>query len=386
MSILSIVSGKVYVGENGFKRTNLHIEDGQIESMDLQIPNHTIIQLEANDKVLPGRIDGHIHGTHGFDVMDARIEALEGIASALPSEGTTSFLPTTMTAADLDLEKALCTLQEYIASHNTRGKAEVIGIHLEGPFISPDKIGAQNPNYVQKPDLARFSHWNERAGNQIKVVTVAPEIEGALPFIEAITKRNVVASIGHSNGTYEEVQKGLAAGASQFTHLYNGMRGMHHREPGVVGAAFLCRDILTEIITDGLHSAPEMVHFAYELKGRENLLMITDSMRAKCLNDGVYELGGQNVRVNGDKATLEDGTLAGSVLTMQSAFMNMKTFTGANLEDLIHMTSINPAKQYGVYDRKGSIDIGKDADLIILDENDDLKMTICRGQIAYSKR
>ncbi|WP_261129315.1 N-acetylglucosamine-6-phosphate deacetylase [Bacillus sp. Marseille-Q3570] len=385
MTIQTITGGKVFIGEQSFQSATIHIENGKIKALSDQTIGSSDIELEDGDLVLPGRIDGHIHGANGHDVMDGTVESIDEMAKALVAEGTTSFLPTTMTAPGHEIEQALTSVFEYMTTHNERGKSDVIGIHLEGPFISEKKRGAQNPKYIQTPDVDAFNHWNRLSGSNIKVVTIAPEIEGALDFIKEITSLGIVASIGHSDGTYAEIHRALEAGAKQFTHLYNGMRSMHHREPGVVGAAFLTSGALAEIIADGLHCAPEMIRLAYEIKGKRGLLMITDAMRAKCLGNGSYDLGGQEVYVEDGKATLQDGTLAGSVLTMQKAFENISTFTKADIEAIIFMSSINPAKQYGVYDRKGSIDIGKDADLIVLDENLELKMTICRGEIAYTR-
>ncbi len=386
MSIQVIEGGNVFVGEIGFQKKQIHIHNGKISALTDGAGNQkATIKLEEEDVVLPGRIDGHIHGAAGFDVMDGTQGAIEGIATAIVKEGTTSFLPTTMTSSSDRIAQVLQNLNDYIHSQKRTGKAEVIGIHLEGPFISPEKMGAQNPEHIQKPDLDTFMAWNEKAGSTIKVVTMAPELEGALAFIRAITDQQIIASIGHSNATYDQVQAAYKAGAKQFTHLYNAMRPLHHREPGVVGAAYLHTSTIAELIADGLHSAPEMVNLAFRMKGKEGLMLITDAMRAKCLGNGTYDLGGQQVNVLDGKATLEDGTLAGSVLTMQEAFTNMKNFTDATLEDLVYITSINPAKQYNLYDRKGSIDIGKDADLIVLDKKGELKMTICRGVIAYQR-
>lgn len=385
MIIQSIVGGAVFIREKGFQKTDLHIENGKIQAFsDSQDPSSSIV-LKEGDVVLPGRIDGHIHGAAGHDVMDATPQAIEGIATAIAREGTTSFLPTTMTSSFQETDQALLNLKNYIHSQARAEKAEVIGIHLEGPFISQAKMGAQNPEHIRKPDIELFQKWYELSGANIKVVTIAPELEDAIPFIRTITKYGIIASIGHTDATYDEVQAALQAGATQFTHLYNAMSPMHHREPGVVGSAYLHPDTIAEIIVDGLHCAPEMVKLAFNVKGKLGLMLITDAMRAKCLGNGTYDLGGQDVIVDGGKATLEDGTLAGSVVTMQEAFTNMKAYTDATIEDLVFMSSINPAKQYGIYDRKGSIDIGKDADLIILDENGELKMTICRGVLAYQR-
>lgn len=342
------------------------------------------IELSSNYKIIPGFIDLHIHGAGGADTMDGTQEALETMSTVLPKEGTTSFLATTMTTAQSDIERALQNAASYINNHMEAGKAEVLGVHLEGPFISPKRIGAQNPDYVQMPSIDLFRKWQELADGHIKLVTMAPEQPNGLELVRYLTEEGVVASIGHSDATYEEVVKSIEAGVNHATHLFNQMRPLHHREPGVVGAALLHDEIKCEIIADGIHSRPEMVRLAFNNKGQEGLILITDAMRAKCLGEGTYDLGGQDVTVKNGKATLKDGTLAGSILKLKDAAKNIQQYTQCGLDAVIQMASVNPAKQLNIYDRKGSIEIGKDADLLILDEKDDIYMTFCLGRIAYT--
>ncbi|WP_342742411.1 N-acetylglucosamine-6-phosphate deacetylase [Paenisporosarcina indica] len=197
-------------------------------------------------------------------------------------------------------------------------------------------------------------------------MTVATEEENGLDFIRHLKQSGIVASIGHSNATYEEVDSAIEAGESHVTHLFNGMTGLHHREPGVVCAALVQEELKVEIIVDGIHVRPEIVNHTYKSKTSDAIILITDSMRAKCLKAGMYDLGGQKVRVSSDRATLQDGTLAGSILKMGRALQNFQTFTGCGLEDLIKMTSINPALSLNIFDRKGSVKEGKDADFVLL--------------------
>jgi N-acetylglucosamine-6-phosphate deacetylase len=204
-------------------------------------------------------------------------------------------------------------------------------------------------------------------------------------MVRYLKESGIIASIGHSDATYEQVVEAIEAGANHLTHLFNQMKGLHHREPGVVGAAFLHDELKAEIIADGVHVRPEMVKLAYKQKQREGLILITDSMRAKCLKNGTYDLGGQEVTVKDGKAVLEDGTLAGSILKLGQAFKNILNYTGCSIEDAIQMASVNPAKQLNIYDRKGSIAKGKDADIVILDHNREIFMTICRGEVAFHK-
>ncbi|BDG46671.1 N-acetylglucosamine-6-phosphate deacetylase [Parageobacillus sp. KH3-4] len=344
-----------------------------------------VVELNPSFTVIPGFIDVHIHGAAGADVMDATNEALRTMAEALPKEGTTSFLATTMTAPIDRIERALENVAQYIRCSNLPGEAEVLGIHLEGPFISPKRAGAQHPNNIIEPNIELFQKWQNIANGYIRLVTLAPEENNGLALTAYLKKAGVIASIGHSDAVYEQVKTAIDAGVKHATHLFNGMRGVHHREPGVAGAVLMHDEVVCELIVDGIHVAPEMVRFAYKMKGCEGLILITDAMRAKCLGAGRYELGGQEVIVQGEKATLRDGTLAGSILKLGDAVKNAMSFTGCALEDVIRMASWNPAKQLGVLDRKGSIRAGKDADLVVLDEQHHVVMTICRGKLAYAK-
>jgi N-acetylglucosamine-6-phosphate deacetylase len=339
----------------------------------------------AHFKVIPGLIDVHIHGVNGADTMDASKEALETMSTSLPKEGTTSFLATTITQENEAIERALVNACDYISHYQASGRAEILGVHLEGPFVNPEKAGAQPVEHIVDPNLETFKKWQGLSNNTIRLVTLAPEQPGGLQLIKYLKKNGIIASIGHSDATYDEVNEAIAAGASHVTHLFNGMRGFHHREPGIAGAALLREELMVDIIADGVHVRPEMVKLVYKQKGQDGLLLITDAMRAKCLKNGLYDLGGQDVTVRDGKAVLHDGTLAGSILKMDQAVKNILSFTDCPLESAIQMASVNPAKQLNVFDRKGSITARKDADLVILDENHDVVMTFCKGKVAFKK-
>ncbi|MFB5285414.1 N-acetylglucosamine-6-phosphate deacetylase [Peribacillus sp. Hz7] len=374
---------KIYAG--GF----LSFQDGKIkdvgqEMMD-RVASHEAIHLPDSYHVIPGMIDVHIHGANGADTMDATYDSLKRIANVLPQEGVTSFLATTMTQERDKIENALRNAAQYIQNQQPDGHAELLGVHLEGPFISEKRAGAQPVECILKPDLQMFLRWQEIALESIKMVTIAPELEGSLELIDYLSKHGVIASIGHTDATYEEVLQGIQAGASHATHLFNGMRGLHHREPGVVGAVLLHDEVSAELIADGIHVRPELVKLTYLQKGREKVMLITDAMRAKCLGDGLYDLGGQKVTVQTGRATLYDGTLAGSVLKMTDAARNTMKFTGCSIQDILYMTSVNPAKQLNIFDRKGSLSLGKDADVVVLDEQLEIVMAFCRGQLAYCR-
>lgn len=372
--------------ENGYVKVSNGriVEVGPINEL---IEEDTIrkIILSPGCSLLPGMIDVHIHGAAGADTMDATEEALATMAAALPQEGTTSFLATTMTQTRNAIEQALTNAAQFIKEKQVAGKAEIVGIHLEGPFISPKRAGAQPPDHIIEPDLDLFKRWQELAKGHIKLVTLAPEEKNGLALTSYLKQTGVTASIGHSDATYQEVDEAIHAGASHVTHLFNGMRGLHHREPGVLGAALLRHELFTEIIADGIHARPEMIQLAYQQKTSKRMILITDSLRAKCLKNGTYDLGGQAVHVDDTKATLADGTLAGSILKMKDAVKNVISYTHCGLENIIEMTAVNPAKQLNIFDRKGSIAVGKDADLVIVDEHLEVVMTFCRGKLAYQK-
>ena len=363
---------------------DVFLENGKILEIAPSINRKADSRIDAAGKgwsVVPGFIDVHIHGASGFDVMDATAEALNGLAHALPREGTTSFLATTMTQTVENIEKALENASSFVADET---QAEMLGIHLEGPFISSKRAGAQPIEHILPPSLSLFKKWQTLSGNRIKVVTLAPEMEEGLAFIEDITADGVIASLGHSDATAELVGEAVTAGARHVTHLYNQMSPFHHREPGVVGAALLEEDLTVELIADFIHSHPQAVELTFRQKSASGIILITDAMRAKGLAPGTYDLGGQDVVVTQEGARLRDGTLAGSILTMEDAAKNMKAVTGCTVSELVAMTSTNAARQLGLTN-KGSIEVGKDADLTIIDEAWTVQMTICRGNITYTK-
>ncbi|MDR4316148.1 N-acetylglucosamine-6-phosphate deacetylase [Niallia circulans] len=367
------------------------VKEGKIDAIGLmdsflekEWENAHILDFPKGMNLIPGFIDIHIHGANNADAMDASQQALEIMAETLPKEGTTSFLATTMTQEVESIENALTSIAQYVETADQSGKAEIIGIHLEGPFISEKRVGAQPVQSVKKPNVELFKKWQTLSNNQIKLVTMAPEEDENFELVRYLKAENIVPSIGHSDAVYEQVLSSIQAGVNHVTHLFNGMRGLHHRDPGVAGAALLHSELMAEMIVDGVHIHPEIVKLAFLQKGADHIILITDSMRAKWLEDGISSLGGQKVIVRDGKALLENGALAGSTLKMKDAINNMMNFTGCSLQDVVKMASYNPAKQIGVLDKKGSIAKGKDADLVVLDENNQVALTICKGKIVYS--
>lgn len=376
----------VFMEDNVVKNGHVLIEDGIIKEVykeDEQPESYParFKIIEGNQmNLIPGFIDGHIHGAAGADVMDATEEALDTMAGVLPEEGTTSFLATTITQSPENIEKALKNVANY---EGKEGHAEVLGIHLEGPFIEKSKKGAQPEQYILEPNFEIFNKWQTLSGNKIKTITMAPEHDKDGSFIEALAESGVNVSAGHTDLDFEGLKKAVSHGVRQLTHLCNAMNGIHHREIGAVGGAFEIKELRAELIADGIHVVPEMMQLIHRNMGSERLILITDAMRAKCLPPGDYELGGQPVVVTEDRAELENGSLAGSILKLINGAKQMLKLKQVSIRDIVEMASVNPAKQLNVIDRKGSIARGKDADLLLVDDELNIQYTICRGEIAF---
>lgn len=373
-----LFSNVLVVDEDGVERIDVLTADGRIEKMGHGLVAKDAQAFDGRGKILmPGFIDIHVHGANGFDVMDADAAALSGIAQALPKEGVTAFVATTMTQTEGRIARAVETAGKY---RSAQGEAELLGIHLEGPFLSPEQAGAQNPEHFLKPELDLFNHWQALGGGRIRIVTLAPELEGADKFIAGLEASGVIASIGHSAATYEQT---VASNAQHVTHLFNQMTAFHHREPGVVGAAMLDSRFRVELIADLIHSHPAAVKLAYQQIGAGRLILITDAMRAKGLGYGNYDLGGQTVVVDETGARIQTGRLAGSVLTMDRALRNVRDLAQCSLPELAQMSSGNAAAALGLHG-KGKIARGMDADLVLMTEALEVELTVCRGEIAFS--
>ncbi|WP_217588494.1 N-acetylglucosamine-6-phosphate deacetylase [Lentibacillus saliphilus] len=378
----------IYIDNERWQYGSLLINGNKIEAISEEtdgastLPESCVV-IDGNGlKAIPGFIDGHIHGAAGADVMDATEQALDTIAQALPAEGTTSFLATTITQAPENIERALENVAHY---DNKPGQAEVIGVHLEGPFIEKSKKGAQPEQYITKPNIEQFDRWHHLSGHQIKTITMAPEHDEDGSFIRHLASMGINVSAGHTSTDFAGMKQAVAHGVRQVTHICNAMTAIHHREVGVVGAAFLLEELRAELIADEVHVVPDMMQLIYNNIGSERLLLITDAMRAKCLEAGRYELGGQPVVVSSDRAMLDSGSLAGSILKLKDGAKNMLKLSGVELEQIVEMASANPAKQIHMYDKKGRIDIGTDADILLVDDHLNIHYTICGGVIAYKE-
>lgn len=367
--------------EEGLKKTSLEIKDGKIAFIG---EFNEGISLNEEYIVVPGFIDQHVHGAAGSDAMDGTKEDLLKISNALASEGTVAYLATTMTQSVENITKALSAIKDYVEEGVEEG-AQILGVHLEGPFISLKHIGAQPLEYVAKPSVEVFEMYQKASGNNIKLVSLAVEEEGALELVEHLAKTGVVASVGHTDATADAIQKAIQKGLKNVTHTYNAMKPLHHREIGTVGSALLYNELNCELICDGIHVSIPAVNLLRNSKPADKLTLVTDAMRAKHMPDGEWELGGQAVFVKNGEARLAGGTLAGSVLKMNNAVKNIMSFTNATLEQAVSYAALNPAKNLGVDNILGSIKEGKNASFVILDKDLNVVSTIRDGLVVFER-
>lgn len=369
---MRITDAKVFDPEQGFVARDLCIENGKI------VENAQDAVSAQGCYLIPGLTDLHFHGCRGEDFSDGTAEGLAIMAAYELSRGVTQICPAGMTLAEDQLVK-ICTTA---AAHKAAGKegAELVGVNLEGPFLSEAKKGAQNGAWLQKPNLLLLEKLMSDSQGLVKLVSVAPELEGALDFIRR-AKDKVVISVAHTTANYDTALAAFQAGASQVTHLFNAMPPFAHRDPGVVGAASDCDHVKCELICDGVHIHPAVVRAAFKMMGKDRMILISDTMRAAGMPDGDYTLGGQAVKVKGNRATLEDGTLAGSVTDLMACMKTAVSF-GIPLTDAVTAAAVNPAKVLGIYDRVGSLDLGKEANIAILDENLNLKAVLFHGNVV----
>ena len=370
----------VYVEGAGLQKCSLQFDD-VIRSISEVCEGEEIV-LPEDAVVLPGFIDQHIHGAGGSDGMDGTLENLQIIAETVVSEGTTGFLATTMTQSKENILKAMQAVKSYRDDMPKTG-ARVLGIHLEGPFIAAAHKGAQPLEYVAVPDTQVFDEYNKASGNAIKIVTLAPEVDGAAQLIAHLTSQGIVSSIGHTGAKCVDIQAAILAGASNVTHTYNAQSALHHREIGTVGSAMLFDELNCELIADAIHVSVPAMKLLVKSKPHDKLTLITDAMRAKGLPDGVSELGGQVVYVKNGEARLADGTLAGSVLRMNRAIQNMVEKVGVPFLQAVDYATINPAKTLRIDDEAGSIKVGKRADFTVLNSSYDVLYTVRGGEIVY---
>jgi N-acetylglucosamine-6-phosphate deacetylase len=388
-----LTAEKLWDGTSLLDQPVVVIEDRRIASIatretgELAAGTQTRVLDYPGATLAPAFLDVHIHGAAGHDVMEATPEALNVIGRFLASHGTGSYLPTTVTASIEATLRALSGLAKLLAQQRGQSEADFgarpLGIHLEGPFLSHAKRGAQPAEHLLPPDTALFDRLFEAAEGHIRLMTLAPELPGAVELVAHATARGVRISVGHSNATAAETRAAIAAGAVSATHTFNAMRPLDHREPGILGTVLTTDSLFAELVCDGIHTAPELVNLWWRAKGPERAILITDAMSAAGMPDGEYQLGGFAVQVANSRATV-GGVLAGSVLTLDRALANFMEFTGAPLNHALRLLTANPAAMTGLDDHAGSLRVGEPANLVAVDATGRLVASIHNGQALAS--
>lgn len=368
-----IKNGLVLNKSFNFIQADVEIKDGKIVNIGENLDGKDVIDAKG-DYVIPGLVDVHTHGCGGKDTCDATKEAMDVMSSVQGKAGITSFCATSMTMPEETLEKIFTVVKDYMAGEQ-KG-ASVVGINMEGPFFNASKKGAQRGDCLKLPNVEFFRKLNKVSGNAVKLVDIAPELEGSMEFIREV-KDEVEVSIAHTACDYKIAMQAIMSGASHVTHLYNAMNGLTHRAPGVIGAAS-DTNVYTELICDGIHIDAPAIRVAFKLM-QNRVCLISDSMSAAGMPNGEYELGGQKVFVKDKKATLEDGTIAGSATNLFDCMKKAVSF-GIRLEDAVKAATYNPAKSIKMDSQIGSIDIGKDADIVIMDRELNLKKVLFKGK------
>ena len=374
-----IVNGQVYIGR-AFEARTLKLSGGKLAVLgaDARLPEGAEVIDARGKRVVPGFIDIHTHGAVGVDVNGATAGDLEKISRFFAGNGTTSWLCSVLT--DTVEQTQWCIDQFKAHKAAEQPTAELLGIHLEGPFLAAEYKGAMPERLLRKGDAALLRAYQERAEGGIRYITVSPEVEGVVDMIPEAQKLGIVPAIGHSGASYETSLEAIAAGARAATHTFNAMGLFHQHRPAIMGAV-LESDVYCEMICDGRHLHPGSVRLLIKTKGLDKVVAITDSIMAAGLPDGKYHLGVNEVVVeDGDAKLADTGVRAGSTLTQDAALRNLLAFTGRPMEELLPALTENPARLIGVFDRKGSIADGKDADLMVLDEDNHVDMVFTRGR------
>ncbi len=375
-----IINGTLLLPDGEITGAALAVDGGRIAGIAKEVPANAEVIDAACGYVSPGLIDVHCHGFMGWDTSNGSLDELREMSRQAARWGTTSWLPTTMTLDWPVLEKCFSAIRAARDESLTDGwrGAQVLGCHAEGPFINMKKKGAQAGGSIQAPDIEKLRPW----ADVVKLMTVAPEVDGALDFIRAASALGVVISMGHTAATAEEALAGVDAGVTHATHTFNAMTPMTHREPGVAGAALVDGRVYCELIADTFHVSPLLFPLMAKQKG-DRLVLITDSIREAHLPDGPHDRDGQTIVVSGIRLRFPNGTIAGSALTMDRAVRNFREHTGLPLYEVVNMASLYPARSVGADTCKGSLERGKDADFLITDADFNVRATFVRGERVY---
>ena len=373
---MRIINGSVFVGE-GFVERDVFVAEGRFVGEAARAEGGQTVDA-AGCYVIPGLVDLHFHGSAGADISDGDLAGLHRMGAYEASRGITAMCPATMTLPEDVLMRAAQAAAAYAPAAD---EAALVGINMEGPFISPSKVGAQNPDYVRNPSADEFRRLQEAADGLFKLVDIAPEEPGAEEFIREMANE-VRISLAHTCTDYDTAVRAFELGARQLTHLYNAMDPMHHRKPGPIPAAVEHGEVTAEIIADGVHIHPAMVRLAFQLFGDDRMILISDTLRAAGLEDGTYDLGGQDVTVRGPVATIDNGALAGSVSDLMRCLTVAVRDMGIPLASAVKAASANPARALGLDAERGAIEPGKVADAVLLDkETLDLRAVVLRGEL-----
>lgn len=373
---MRIINGSVFVGE-GFVERDVFAAEGRFVGEAARAEGGQTVDA-AGCYVIPGLVDLHFHGSAGADISDGDLAGLHRMGAYEASRGVTAMCPATMTLPEDVLVRAA---QAAAAYEPAADEAALVGINMEGPFISPSKVGAQNPDYVRNPSAEEFRRLQKAAGGLFKLVDIAPEEPGAEEFIREMANE-VRISLAHTCTDYDTAARAFELGARQLTHLYNAMDPMHHRKPGPIPAAVEHGEVTAEIIADGVHIHPAMVRLAFQLFGDDRMILISDTLRAAGLEDGTYDLGGQDVTVRGPVATIDNGALAGSVSDLMRCLTVAVRDMGIPLASAVKAASANPARALGLDAERGAIEAGKVADAVLLDkETLDVRAVVLRGEL-----
>ena len=374
---MKLIGGQVFDLNEGFVLRDLCIDGEKIAAVSADD-----VTLDVSScYVIPGLVDVHFHGCVGEDFSDATPEGLQAMADYELSEGVTHICPAGMTL----LEDQLTLICRNAAAHRSKNAsgAELVGLHLEGPFLSYAKKGAQNGDFLHAPDIDMLRRLQNAAEGCVKLVTVAPEEPNGIEFIRAATGDDIHVSVGHTTAGYDIAREAFAAGADHATHLFNGMPPLHHRDPGVIGASFDNPKVMVELICDGIHIHESAVRSTFKMYGAHRVILISDSLRATGMPDGIYPFGGQEIEVHGNRATIagHPETLAGSVTSLMGCLRQAVAF-GIPLADAVRAASYNPAKSIGIEDRVGTLEEGKEASIVVLNHDLSLKYVLLRGKIV----
>ena len=381
---LLIEGGTLVTPEVVLPNHTLYIEDGRIAFLGVGSHSDDGEWFRVNAAgmwVVPGFIDIHVHGAAGYEVMDGTEEALYSMAKFFAQHGVTSYLATTISA---DFDNTLAAVDNVSRTNQPSNGAQHLGIHLEGPYLNPKYGGAQPPRQIRNPNLKEFESW--LSSGAVRMVTLAPEIPGSLPIIDRGIRDGIQFAVGHSMASYEQLQVAIGRGLHHATHTFNGMQAMNHRDPGVVGGVLTDDRIWAQLICDGVHVHPAIVKLLFSAKGVKRTILITDAIGATGLKDGIYSQLGQSIIVSQGIARTNEGRLAGSTLTLDTALRNMISYCDLSLAQALPMVTSVPAEAMGIASRKGSLHPGLDADIVLLDSKLNVRLSIIAGRVVYQAK